>query len=292
MVDLVDRVLSSAHRAKAVATRLEVRLKDRLEDQLQAGLHAPVARGRNSQSPQLARGLRDHPLAHRQRSEPTRPEIISQLTQELLAVLGADQARLHFINTSRSCSSITPHTIPADRPQGRVANEIEQVIKPMIRTVGRPSVQLGLDLQYPRASLIKARPQRVGIHRRPPGIPATALPACWVPSPCDRLSRPRTTTNPPSRPGAISRQRACPPAPEGGGEGNTGTVPTFTTSRSTGSAPSSSPHSIATSTPQTFLAASPPAAHYAGFGVPTRQHDEQRALRSGPDPPGSSRCHA
>jgi len=72
--------------------------------------------------------------------------------------------------------------------------------------------------------------------------------------------RPRTTTDPPSRPGAINRQRTCPPPPEGGGGGDTGTVPTFTTSRSTGSAPSSSPSSIATSTPQTFLAASPPAA--------------------------------
>ena len=49
--------------------------------------------------------------------------------------------------------------------------------------------------------------------------------------------------------------RACPPQ-----MGGTGTVPTFTTSRSTGSAPSSSPCSIATSTPQTFLAASPPTA--------------------------------
>ncbi len=241
MVDLLDRVLSSAHRAEAVATRLEVRLEDRLEDQLEAGLHAPIARGRNSQSPQLARGLRDHPLAHRQRRERARPEIISQLTQELLAVLGADRARLHSIDTSRSCSSITPHTIPADRQKGRVANEIEQVIKPTIRTVDRPSVQLGLDLQYPRAGLIEARPRRVGIHRRPPGIPATALPACWVPSPCDRLSRPRTTTDPPPRPGAISQQRACPPPSEGDGEGDAGTVPTFTTSRSTGSAPSSSP---------------------------------------------------
>jgi len=260
MVDLLDRVLGSAHRAEAIAARLEIRLEDRLENQLDAGLHAPVARGRNPQSPQLARGLRDHPLTHGQRAEPARLEIISQLTQELLAVLGADRAWLHAIDTSRSCSSIAPHTIPADRQEGRVADEIEQVIKPTIRPVGRPSVQLGLDLQYPRAGLIEARPRRVGVHRRPPGIPATALPACWVPSPCGRLSRPRTTTDPPSRPGAISRQRACPPPPEGGGEGDTGTVPTFTTSRSTGSAPSSSPSSIATSTPQPFLAASPPAA--------------------------------
>jgi hypothetical protein len=36
------------------------------------------------------------------------------------------------------------------------------------------------------------------------------LPACWLPSPCTRLSRARTTTKPPPHPTAISRQRACP----------------------------------------------------------------------------------
>jgi hypothetical protein len=46
MVDLLDRVLSPAHRAEAVTARLEVRLKDRLEDQLHAGLHDAIARGR------------------------------------------------------------------------------------------------------------------------------------------------------------------------------------------------------------------------------------------------------
>jgi len=53
MVDLLDRVLGSAHRAEAVAARLEVRLEDRLEDQLHAGLHSPVARGRDTEASQL-----------------------------------------------------------------------------------------------------------------------------------------------------------------------------------------------------------------------------------------------
>jgi len=46
-MDLRDRVLGSAHRTEAVAARLEVRLEDRLEHQLDAGLHDPVARGRD-----------------------------------------------------------------------------------------------------------------------------------------------------------------------------------------------------------------------------------------------------
>jgi hypothetical protein len=124
------------------------------------------------------------------------------------------------------------------------------------RCQSRPSAQLGLDLQYPQAGLIEARPRRVGIHRRPPDIPATALPACWVPSPCNRLSRSRTTTDPPSH-------------------------PAFTTSRSTGSAPSSSPCSIATSTPQIFLAASPPAA----LGrLRSSRSPTARAVRAAPRP--------
>ena len=100
----------------------------------------------------------------------------------------------------------TPST-PADRAprlpltrsqattrNGRVTDEVEQVIEPTIRVVGRPLVQLGLDLQYPRLGLIEARPRCVGVHRRPPGIPVPSLRSCCPPSPCGRLSRPRTTT--------------------------------------------------------------------------------------------------
>jgi hypothetical protein len=57
----------------------------------------------------------------------------------------------------------------------------------------------------------------------------------WTPSPCGRLSRPRTTTGPPSHPGGISRRQAFPPASILlAGEGTTGMVPTFTLNRLTG----------------------------------------------------------
>ena len=55
-----------------------------------------------------------------------------------------------------------------------------------------------------------------------------------LPSPCSRLSRPRTTTKAPPHPRANSRQRACPPPK--GGEGDR-MVPTFTADRSTGRRP-------------------------------------------------------
>jgi len=90
-------------------------------------------------------------------------------------------------------------------------------------------VQLGLDLPYPPLGLAQRRPlqrRRVGIHRRPPGLPASSLPTCWLPSPRGRLSRPPTTTKPPPHPNAISRRRACPPLPWlASGEGDHGWFP-------------------------------------------------------------------
>jgi hypothetical protein len=57
-----------------------------------------------------------------------------------------------------------------------------------------------------------------------------------LPSPCGRLSRPRTTTKAPPHPGANSRQRACPHR-----AGSPRMVPTFIADRSTGAAPSFAP---------------------------------------------------
>src|SRR6185312_9953595 len=66
----------------------------------------------------------------------------------------------------------------------------EQIIKPAMRIITGPLVQLGLDLQYPDLGPHQGRLQLVGVHRRPPDIPVPALLTCWPPSPCGRLSRP------------------------------------------------------------------------------------------------------
>ena len=42
-------------------------------------------------------------------------------------------------------------------------------------------MQFGLDLQYPGLGLVEVGPRCVGVHRRPPGIPATALRARCAP---------------------------------------------------------------------------------------------------------------
>jgi hypothetical protein len=79
----------------------------------------------------------------------------------------------------------------------------------------------------------------------------------WAPSPCDRLSRPRTTTGPPSHPGGINRRRVFPPA-SGllAGEGTAEMVPTFTLEPLDRVGAQLCPCNIAAVTPQAFTVAS------------------------------------
>ena len=105
-----------------------------------------------------------------------------------------------------------------------------------------PLVQLGLDPQYLPLGLFQLRPQHAGIHRRSPAIPVPALRTRCRPSPCDRLSRPPTTTAAPPRPGLPGRARTCPPSTRKvERRDQPGTLPAFTTLRSTGSVPSFAP---------------------------------------------------
>ncbi len=132
--------------------------------------------------------------------------------------------------------------MPGHHKEAGIGDEVEQVTKATVRAVGRPLVQLRLHTQYLGLGLIEAGPQIVGVHRRAPAVALVLLLTRWAPSPCGRLSRPPTTTSPPSHPWASSRQRACPPPHwRCGGKGGPGMVPTFTTNRSAGSVSSSSP---------------------------------------------------
>ena len=99
----------------------------------------------------------------------------------------------------------------------------------------------------------------------------------WTPSPCDRLSRPRTTTGPPSHPDGISRRRAFPPTSWLlAGEGTAGMVPTFTPEPFDGVGAQLCPCSLATATPQAFTVASRPATSTSP-GVPSARTCEVRA---------------
>jgi hypothetical protein len=105
---------------------------------------------RYTEWPELARLARlgDHPLPHRQRSEPAGFEIISQRPQERFRPED-NGAWLHPIDPGRACPPVAANPVPRNHEEGGIADEVEQVIEPTIRAVGRPLVQLGLDPQHP-----------------------------------------------------------------------------------------------------------------------------------------------
>jgi hypothetical protein len=120
-------------------------------------------------------------------------------------------------------------------------------------------MQLALVVKYPFPRLCEARPRRVAIQRRPPCRPRRCLSRCR-PSPCGRLSRPRSTTAAPPRPDAISGRCACPPTgwlPAG--EGDVEPLPTFTDFRCDG----------------------------VGVQLSPRRHRSDRTSQSWPEPPGA-----
>ena len=138
---------------------------------------------------------------------------------------------------------------------------------------------------------IEARPRRVGVHRRPPGIPAPLAanslgPFAMCPAfPCSDYYGP-------SAPSRRHQPTVGLPAAAlaAAGEGNTGTVPTFTMYRSTRDR-------------RPALPLQPRHGYAAGLhrGLPTDDRNRlrsrppdsrSRALLPGPHPPGWSRLHA
>src|SRR6266545_1923282 len=195
------------------------------------------------------------------------------------------------VHARRAGALVGPDFVPCDQQERRVADEVGQVSEPASRIVGRPSVQFGLDAQYPRLRLLNGEhgPRRAGVHRRPPGLPVPTLRACCPPWPCGQLSCPRTTTGAPPRPDAVSRQRACPPPcwPHGG-KGDTRALPTFTMCRSAGVVPSFSP--AASPRLRRSPSAWPSSPHdWRGSKSPRTLTRCRRALLPGPHPPGWSR---
>ena len=198
-------------------------------------MHAPVPRGRNPKRLNL-------------------PEAFG-----IIRSLPGSGANLRALGSSRdSRRNSSPHLAPIERgftrstPAFRAPRLLRTRSQPTVRKarsrtrLNRSSnrrsgpwvahrCSLVWDPQYPRSCLpatsatarrqLTGDPlafqqlpcQLAGFLRHVPGFPRLGL-----------------LRDPPSRPGAVSRQRACPPPPKGGGEGGTRTVPTFTTPRSTG----------------------------------------------------------
>lgn len=152
------------------------------------------------------------------------------------------------------------------------------------RSLASPSVQLGLRPQYRGLSFFPRRPLCADIHRRPPALAARRLRGRCLPSPCRRLSRPRTTTQTPPRPtpsAGDEPSRAWRGVP---GSGERGALPKFTMGRLTGWVAS-------------FVPATSPRVRRSLFPWPphrclqtaSESPERGRASRSGPYPPGWSR---
>ena len=180
---LGNRVLSPPPRAEAVAARQEIRLQDRLQHQGQRRLDHPVGDGRDPQAALLATRLGDHPLPHRHRAEAavlqTHPQPVEELPDP--------HDRLHVVGTLAVHASglgapVAPHPIPGHKQERGIGDKVEQIVKPAMRIIPGPTVQLHLDPQYPAARHISGGRKLVGVHRRPPGIPASPLRTCWLPS--------------------------------------------------------------------------------------------------------------
>src|SRR6266536_976647 len=205
---LGHRVVCPAVGAEPVAAREKIRLEDRLQHQLQGCLDHPIPNGRDPKAAQLAVRLGDHALPHRQRAETAVLQLRPQLIQDdLHAAHRFDIVGGLPVYPGRARTLVAPHPSPRHQQERGIGDEVEQVIKPAMRSITGPLVQLGLDLPYSLLRLRQRLLRRVGIHRRPPGLPASLLPTRWPPSPCSRLSRPpwrvvtpATTTGPPSRP--------------------------------------------------------------------------------------------
>ena len=165
---LGDRVMSPPPGAEAVAARQEIRLQDRLQHQGQRRLDHPVGDGRDPQAALFAACLRDHPLPHRHRAETavlqTRPQPVEELLHphDGLHVVGALP-----IHARRLGAPVVPHPIPRHQQERGIGDKVEHIIKPAMRIIPGPTVQLRLDPQYPSARRIGGSLQLAGVHQRP-----------------------------------------------------------------------------------------------------------------------------
>src|SRR5712691_12583084 len=211
---LLDGVLRSTVGPEAVGARLELRLPDRLQHQRRRHLNDPVAKSGNAQPSDLpGSSLGDLVLAHRQRGIRAVPERLTELTQDLLHALLLDVPACLAINTGGLRPPVAFHPLPRDEQRRGVTEQVEQIVEALLLILRCPAVQLGLPSQYPLLRLLGVE-RRGRIHVRPPR--RLRMPrSCCRPSPCGRLSRPRSTTAAPPRPGRISGHRASPAATRG-----------------------------------------------------------------------------
>jgi hypothetical protein len=69
------------------------------------------------------------------------------------------------VHSGGACSLVVPHPIPGHQEKPGIGDKIEQIVEPAMRIITSPTVQLGLDLQYPDLGPHQSRSQFAGIHR-------------------------------------------------------------------------------------------------------------------------------
>ena len=142
-----------------------------------------------------------------------------------------------------SCTPVSRDPDERHHQRRRVTHEIEQVIEPAARIGRRPTVQFGLHPRYPLTGPTGSAPawRRHSAAHLSALQPPPASNRCR-PSPCDRLSRPRSTTATPPHPRPSVDGG---PVPPGGWLrrrlGRPRTVPVFTAVHSIEEEPDSAP---------------------------------------------------
>jgi hypothetical protein len=171
---LGHRVMDPAAGAEPVGTREEIRLEDRLQHQLQGRLDHPVADRADPQAAALGRArFRDHPFPRRQRAETAVLQRVPQRAEELPDAPRRDGCGCVAVHPGGLRALVAPDPVPCHKQERGIGDKVEQVTEPAMRVIDGPAVQFGLDLQYPAPGHIDRLLQLVGVHQRPPGIPAS-----------------------------------------------------------------------------------------------------------------------
>jgi len=130
---------------------MEIRLEYRLQHQLQGRLDHPVPDGGDAQAAQLAVRLGNQPLPDRQRAETAvlqrRPQLVEKVSRSPPVL---DGRRGRTVHPGCPGTLVAPHPIPCDQQERGIGDEIEQITEPAMRITTGPTVQLGLNLQYPK----------------------------------------------------------------------------------------------------------------------------------------------